>query len=373
MILTVQSFSQLQSVNPGFDGRNVLSLQLALPPAKYAKSLDILTFADKLHAEFTGLFGVRDAAAISLMPLTGLLSTQDYRVVGQPAPPPNEVPQAHYRIVTPGYFLIMGIGLSGREFNDDDRESTRRVAIISRAFAERHWPDGSPIGEHIVVGTDSLEVVGVSDDVKQFGLDAGRTADLYVPLRQMAAGQAQFVAARMYWVVQTNGDPMKKADAVWAAVRLVDKDVATSSIRPVSLLVATSIGARRFNADLIKVAGAASFLLALIGVYSVTAFSVSRRTREIGIRLTLGATSIQVIRVVVIAEWIAIAVGMALGTAGAVLVTRVLSSVLYGSTGVEPVVIAAAAATFGMAAAAASYLPARRVMRADPMASLRSE
>jgi putative ABC transport system permease protein len=373
MVLTAQSFSRLQSVNPGFDGRNVLSLQLALPPAKYAKPADIVTFADKLHTDFTGQFGIRDAAAISLMPLSGLLSTQDYRVVGQPAPAPNEGPQAHYRIVTPGYFRIMGIGLRGREFNDDDREATRRVAIISRAFAERHWPQASPIGGHVIVGSDSLEVVGLCEDVKQFGLDAERTADLYVPLRQIPASQTQFVVARMYWVLRTSGEPMKEADAVRAAVRRLDKDVATSSIRPVSLIVATSIGSRRFNADLIKIAGGASLVLALIGVHSVTAFSMSRRTREIGIRLTFGATPSQVIRAVATAEWAAIAVGLVLGIVGAVVVSGVLSSVLYDSSGGEPIVIAAAAAMFGLAAAAASYLPARRVMRADPMAALRSE
>jgi putative ABC transport system permease protein len=190
MALTVRSFNRLQSVTPGFDGRNVLSMQLALPPGKYGTPADIIAFAAKLRADFVGRFGIRDAAMISLMPLSSLLSTQDYKVVGLPEPPPDEIPQAHYRIAAPGYFRIMAIGIRGREFNDDDRESTRPVAVISGAFAERHWPHGSPLGAHIVVGSESLEVVGVCDDVKQFGLDAGRTADLYVPLRQMPASQA---------------------------------------------------------------------------------------------------------------------------------------------------------------------------------------
>ncbi len=373
MFLTVRSFSRLQGVAPGFDGRHVLSVQLALPPARYAKPVEISTFADTLRHNLMGLSGVRDAAAISLLPLSGLLSTQDYRVAGQPEPPPDEVPQAHYRIAMPGYFHIMGIGLRGREFNDDDRETTRRVALISRTFAERHWRGAAPIGEHLMVGGETLEIVGVCDDVKQFGLDAGPTADLYVPLRQMPPGQAAFVAARMYWVVQTLDDPLASADRVRARVRRLDKDIATSSTRPIADIVALSIGSRRFNTDLIKMAGVASLVLALIGVYAVTAFSIGRRTREIGIRVTLGASPSQVIRPLLTAEWGAIALGLSVGAAGAVVVSRGLAPVLFGISGLEPVLIAGAAAMLGLAAAIASYIPARRAMRADPLAALRAE
>ena len=373
MLLTVRSFSRLQAVNPGFDGRTVLSVQLALPPAKYAKPADIITFADKLHGGLTALPDVRAAAAISLLPLSGLLSTQDYRAVGQPEPPPGEIPQAHYRIVTPGYFHIMGVGLRGREFNEDDRETTRRVAIISRTFADRHWSQESPLGQHIIVGRDALEVVAVCDDVKQFELDARGTADLYVPFRQMPSGQARFVSARMYWVLRTADDPARTADLVRAVIRRLDKDVATSSTRPMTAILAASIGSRRFNTDLIEIAGAASLLLALIGVYSVAAFSMARRTREIGIRLTLGARPGQVIRSVLVAECGAIAFGLSVGAAGALVVSRVLSPVLFASPGIEPALIVAAVAMLGVAAAIASYVPARRAIHTDLVAALRAD
>jgi putative ABC transport system permease protein len=372
-LLTARSFSRLQAVDPGFDGRSVLSMQLALPPTRYARPADIITFADKLHSDLTALPGVRDAAAISLLPLSGLLSTQDYRIVGQPEPPVEEIPQAHYRIVTPGYFRVMGVRVLGREFEAADREKTRRVAVVSRTLAERHWPNESPLGEHIVVGPDALEVVGVCDDVKQFGLDSGPTADLYVPLRQMPAGQAQFVAARTYWVVQTIEDPLTLADAVRADVRRLDKDVATSSIRSVRQMLAASIGPRRFNADLIKIAGAASLLLALVGVYSVAAFSMQHRTRDIAIRLTLGARPAQVVLPVLTVEWRAIAAGLLVGVAGAALISRALSTVLFATGGVDPAIICASAAMLGAAALTASYLPARRAIRADPVAALRPE
>ena len=371
MLLTVRSFGRLQAVHPGFGGGNVLSVQLALPPARYARPIDINTFADRLRANLAGLPGVRDVSAISLLPLSGLLSTQDYRVVGQPEPPANEVPQAHYRIVMPGYFRVMGIGMRGREFDDTDREDTRRVAVISRTFADREWPHTSPIGEHVRVGRDALEIIGVCDDVKQFGLDAGATADLYVPLRQMPAGQAQFLSARMYWVVRTATDPLLAADAARDQVRRLDKDVATSSTRSMADVLAASIGSRRFNTGLIEIAGLSSLLLALIGVYSIAAFSMERRTREIGIRLALGARPAEVVRSALAGEWGAIAVGLAAGAAGAALVSRVLSSVLFGSGGTEPMLIAAAAASLGAAALLATYLPARRAARMDPAAALK--
>ena len=371
MLLTIRSFNRLQAVNPGFDGQDVLAVQLALPPAKYARPADIILFVDTLRANVAMLPGVREVAAISLLPLTGLLSTQDYRIVGQPTPSPTEVPQAHYRIATHGYFRVMGIPLHGREFDETDREETRRVTVISHTMALRHWPNGSPIGQHIVVGRDTLEIVGVCDDVKQFSLNADPTADLYVPLRQMPAGQAQFLAARMYWVVRTAGDPMLVADSIRDRVRRLDKDVATSSTRTMTALVAESIGSRRFNADLIEITGVSSLLLALVGVYSVTAFSTTRRTREIGIRVALGARPGEVVHSVLTAEWMAIGVGLAIGAVGAAVVARMLASVLFASSGVDVPMISAAVVMLAGAAAVASYLPARRAARIDALIALR--
>ncbi|HKB10424.1 MAG TPA: ADOP family duplicated permease, partial [Vicinamibacterales bacterium] len=372
VLLTVRSFRQLQAVRPGFDGRNVLSVQLALPPSRYAKPSDIIAFADKFAGGLAELQGVREAAAISLLPLSGLLSTQDYRIVGDPDPPADAIPQAHYRVVTPGYFRVMGVAIRGREFDDGDREATRRVAVISRTFADRHWRDRSPIGAHIVIGPDALEVVGVCDDVQQFGLDAGPTADVYVPLRQMPAGQAQFVTARMYWVIRTADDPLKSADAIRAVAHRLDKDVAASSTRSMPQVVAASIGSRRFTTDLMTIAGAASLLLAVIGVYSVTAFSMARRTREIGIRLMIGARPAQVILPAVAGEWPAIAAGLVVGALGAVVVARLVSPIVFAGGG-ESAVIGGAAVALGIAALLASYLPAARAVRGDPVAALRED
>jgi putative ABC transport system permease protein len=373
-VLTVRSFAKLQAIDPGFGARDVLTVQLALPPARYSKPADLILFADRIHERFARIDGVRHAAAISLLPLSGLLNTIDYRAVGRPEPPRDEIPQAHYRIATPGYFHVMGIALrDGREFSDADRETTTRVAVVSRMMADRHWPGASPVGEHIVVNNDTLEIVGVCADVKQFSLDAGFTADVYVPLRQMPSGQAQFVAARMYWTIRTTSDPLAVAERVRTAVRRLDKDVATSSTKTMPQILAASIGSRRFNTDLIRIAGAAGLLLAMIGVYAVTAFSVGRRTREIGIRLTLGATTPQIIRGLMNAELRSVAIGLVVGICGALAVSRLLSRLLFGAAGVEPAVIAAVAGVLAAAALVACYVPVRRAHAIDPIAALRED
>jgi ABC-type antimicrobial peptide transport system permease subunit len=173
-------------------------------------------------------------------------------------------------------------------------------------------------------------------------------------------------------VVETLQDPLKAADPVRAAVHRLDKDVATSSIRPMPLVLTASVGSRRFNTDLISVAGGASLLLALIGVYSVTSFSMTCRTREIGIRLALGARPAQILVIVLAAEWKPIALGLAVGALGGVLVARGLASVLFATSGVDALVIGVAAASLGLAALIASYLPARRAVRADPLSALRA-
>ena len=372
--LTVQSLARLQRVDPGFDARDVLSVQLALPPARYATPADLITFGERIRESLTHLDGVRDAAAVSLLPLSGLLNTVDYRAVGRPEPPPDEVPQAHYRIVTPGYFEVMGIAVrDGREFGDGDRETTRRVAVVSRTLADRHWPGASPIGEHVVVDNDTLEIVGVCADVRQFGLDAGRTADLYVPLRQMPKAQAQFVAARMYWVIRATGDAPVLADRVRAEVRRIDTEVAASSIRTMPQILSASTGSRRFNTGLIRIAAAAGLLLAIVGVYAVTAFAVGRRTREIGIRLTLGATPRQVRRLLIGAEIRSMAIGLAAGIVGALGVSRVMSRLLFASPGLDLSVIAAVAVVLAAAALVACVVPIQRAIRADPLVALRTE
>ena len=207
--------------------------------------------------------------------------------------------------------------------------------------------------------------------MKQFGLEAAGTADLYVPLRQMPDNQAPFVAARVYWVVQTTDEPLAIADGVRRAVRVIDKDVAASSTRTLDQIVESSVGARRFITDLLRITGVAGVVLALVGVYAITAFAVGRRTREIGIRLTLGGTRWQVVRPLLRAELRSIAVGLAIGACGAAGVARILSSVLFAAGGVDSLVIPVVGAGLAAASIAACVVPAWRALTIDPAVALR--
>jgi len=357
--VTVRHYIELSRVDPGFNPGSVLSVQLSLPPTRYGSTSAVSVFADRLRERLLAAPHVRDVSSISLLPLSGLLSTIDYRVSGRPEPPQDEIPQAHYRIVIPAYFRVMGIALrEGREFTDEDRESSRRVAIVSRALARRHWPAGAPVGKHIVVGADTLEVVGVCADVKQFGLDGAPTADLYVPLRQAPANQAPFLAARTYWVVRADGDPMAIADAVRREIRGVDGEVAASSVRTLRDLLNASIGSRQFNASLLEVLGLSGLWLSMVGVYGVTAFSVRLRSRDIAIRLACGATPRRVVQQIVASELPAIVVGLTSGGAMAWALSH------------DPWIALVIGLALGSIALLACYLPARRAAAMDPLPAL---
>jgi len=200
MGLVARSFARLERVEPGFTPDHALSLQVSLPPRVYTDRATIWRFYEALRERVASIPGTQQVGAVSLRPLSGLLSAMDVAFPDRPAPPPDEVPQAHFRIASPGYFAAAGISvLAGREFTDHDLPRSPLVAIVSRTFAERHWPGDVAIGKPVqLVLSDpspALEVVGVVNDVKQFGLDGAATADLYVPLAQMPPSQVPLVAA----------------------------------------------------------------------------------------------------------------------------------------------------------------------------------
>ena len=230
--------------------------------------------------------------------------------------------------------------------------------VISQSLADRHWSGRRAIGDHLVVGNDTLEIIGVCANVKQFGLDGAPTADLYVPLRQAPANQAPFLAARMYWVVRAEGDPVAIADAVRQEVRRADGDVASSSLRTLEQLLEASVGTRRFNAGLLEILGLSGLALSMVGVYGVTAFAVRQRAREIAIRLACGATPSQVVRGILTSELPMIAAGLLAGGGVAAIAAR------------EAGVAVAVAATLGAVAVLACYLPARRAAATDPRSAL---
>lgn len=340
--LTTRSFVNLQRTNPGFNPEGRLSIQLSLPPTRYGTARAIGIFADRLKPRLARIPTVEDAAAVSLLPLSGLLRTEDFRIVGRPEPPSDEIPQAHFRIVMPRYFTTLGITIVvGREFTDDDREGTARVAVIGRSLADRVSPGASPIGAH-------------------------------VPLRQMPAGDAPFVAARMYWVVRTSSDPSAIATAVRREIQAIDGDIATSSAVSLDQVLTVTLGARRFNVTLLGLFGHIALMLAAVGVYAVTAFAVGRRTREIGIRIAFGATRRDVIRLILASELPAVTGGVLTGAVVALLVTRVMTRTLFQVAAFDAWTFATVSVALAITGAVATYLPARRAVGLDPTVALRT-
>jgi putative ABC transport system permease protein len=377
MGLVARGFARLEQVDPGFRPDRALTVQLSLPPARYSARDAILRLYDAMRIRLTDIESVRAVGAISLLPLSGLLSTIDIAFPDRPAPPPDEVPQAHYRIASAGYFAAAGIGIvDGREFTESDNPQGAPVAIVSRALAERHWPGQRAVGKYLQVvqgpNAAALEVVGVVENVKQFTLDGTPTADLYVPLEQAPTSQSSALVARMYWVVRTDGDSRRIVADVRRAVRAVDPDIAASGVRSLDDVLGASLGGRRAGVWLLEAFGQIAMLLAAVGVYAVAAFAAGARTREMAIRVAFGASGRDLISLVVATEFRSVCVGIAGGLAIATAVARSLGSVLFSVSATDPGTYVAVALMLFAVTFVAAWVPAMRVGRVDPSELLRS-
>jgi putative ABC transport system permease protein len=376
MGLAARTFSRLEQVDPGFTSDHALTVQLSLPPARYADRDAILRLYDALRIPLGDVNGVRSVGAVSLLPLSGLLSIIDIALPDRPPPPPDQVPQAHYRIASAGYFSAAGIGvIEGREFSHGDNLRSAPVAIVSRALAERHWPGERAVGKylHVLQGTSPppLQVVGVVNDVKQFTVDGAATADLYVPLGQVPASQVPALVARLYWVVRTDGDPRRLVADVRRVVRTVDSEIAASSVRPLDEVLAASLGGRRAGVWLLEAFGQMAMLLAAVGVYAVAAFAANARGREMAIRLAFGASERDLISLIVATEFRSVCIGIGGGLAAAFVVTRSLGAVWSVDASDPGTYMAVALTLFGVSFVAA-WLPAMRIGQVDPAGLLRS-
>jgi len=294
MGLVVRGFGELERVDAGFTPAQALSMQLSLPPQTYTDAANIERFYNALRVRLEELGGIRAAGVVSLRPLSGLLSTMDVAFPDRPSPPSDEVPQAHFRIASAGYFAAAGIPIiAGRPFLDSDASRRRPVAIVSQTFASRHWPGVPAVGRAVQTvesrPSPPMEVVGVVADVKQFGLDGSPTADLYVPLPQMPASQAALLAARTFWIVRSD-EARSLVNRLPDVVHGVDPDVAAASIQTLEDVVESSIAAWRVDVRLLQTFGPLAIALCTIGVYAVASFSAGTRRRELAIKAALGAT-----------------------------------------------------------------------------------
>jgi putative ABC transport system permease protein len=371
--LLLRSFSKLYGVDPGFRSDRILTMDIGLPSAKYPEGTEKpLVFYRELLARVNALPGVECAGAVNVLPLgTNFDSagTEPEGFVFDPA----QMPYPERYVVTPGYLRALGIRLlRGRLFGESDNESTPLVALVSSNAAQRWWPNEDPIGRHVKVpGFDYSPqpwrtVVGVVQDVKQAGLEAPATPQIYLP-------HAQYRIGYLTLVVRTKSDPLNLAEEVRQQVMRADPQQAVSNIASMDQVLSDSIASRRFTAALLGTLAVLGLLLASVGVYGVISYGVSQRTREIGIRMALGARRNDVLSLVVGQGMKLLLLGVGAGAFSALLLTPVMSGLLFGVRPSDPVAFAGSAIFLGLVAMLACYIPARRAAQVDPMVALRYE
>ena len=370
--LLVKSLSGLLQVSPGLEPRDVLTLQVSLPQADTYGPPTRETFCVDLSRAAEGLPGVPVIGAISHLPLSGANAGRSITVDGY-APRTDENVSASYRLTCPGYFKALGIAMSeGRDFNDRDVTRGVPVAIINRATARAYWKPGeSPLGRRFKIGGPRSEnpwltVVGISDDVRHFGLDSEARREIFLPYSQAAWPTMTVVA-------KTIGDPMTLQSTVRDVIRRVDPDLPVAQVRSMDAVVGSSMDWRETPMRLLTGFAIIGLLLASIGVYSVLAYYVSQRTREIGVRAALGASKSQLASLVVRQSLLPMIAGAILGVAGSLATGRLLQDFLFEVKPGDPQVTAAIVTLLIGVGLLASWLPARRAAAIDPLVALRDE
>ncbi|MBV9927382.1 MAG: ABC transporter permease [Acidobacteria bacterium] len=371
--LLINSFMRLRNVDPGFRTENLLTMGVVLPQQKYPDAARRAAFYTDMIRRVEALPGVRSAAVTNWIPLVSQGDSIGVTIEGQPAPTgkPHIIVT---RVVSPHYFDAMGIQLlQGRGFEEGrDRVDSPCVVVVSEAVARKYWPNESPLGKRLAPGTveteaDWCQVVGLVRDVRQFELAAESK-----PLMYLSYGQAGFFAPR-HLVVKTEGDPLALAGTVRKTVWEVDRDQPVSNIRTMEDVLAESIARQRFSTLLLGVFAGVALVLAAVGIYGVMSYSMAQRTREIGIRMALGASKWHVLKLAVGQGLKLVAVGVGLGLAGAFALTRLMSSLLYGVSATDPATLVTISLVLVAVALLASYLPARRAAKVDPLIALRYE
>ncbi len=373
--LLMESFARLHSVDPGFPTANLLTLKIALPPARYDTDQKKAAFFEQLLPRVQASPGVRAAAMAMTLPTTTWIRTNITAIEGQPDPDPDD-PSSYAVIqsVTPGYFHTLGIALvRGREFNEhDNARGAPPVMIVNESLARRLWPDypggPNPIGRHVKEAYDKnvgwMEVVGIAADIHEGGLASNAVAEFYVPCI-VHPPQTAFLAVR------TQGDPGSFAGAIRAQVETVDPDQAVSEVRTMDAVFQSTMGQRRLTMVLLGVFAGVAMLLAVIGIYGAIAYSVAQRTQEMGIRRALGAQHADILALM-LRQGLSLALaGVAIGILGALALTRVMARLLFHVSATDPATFAGIAVLFVAVAILASFIPARRAARVDPMTALR--
>jgi predicted permease len=377
--LMIRSFATLRSVNPGFDSQGVLTMSAAVSRTEFSSANQEISFFERTLERVRTLPGVTAAGLIDDVPLGGGGSHQPIAVEGQPVVPMAEQPEVDVRVISAGYLNSLRIPvLRGRDLDTSDVAGRPSTILISASLAKQFWPGEDPIGKHITLtffpGV-TREIVGVVGDVKGDGLDQTRApATLYLPFDQVTPPmQEQWRSFPMTLVVRSSSAPEAMVSAVTNAVREIDSTIPITNIQTMQELVTSSLSSERFSLLLLGAFALLALILAAIGIYSVLSYSVRRRVQEIGIRLALGASLSDVLRMVIFEGLRPTLLGVFIGIAGAFGLARVMSNLIYGVKPTDPLTFISVAFLLGIVALGASIVPAYRAAKVDPLVALRYE
>ena len=371
--LMVKSLYRLQQVEPGFDPSHALTMRLALPEAKYREPQRQRDFFDHLLKRIATLPGVKAAGAINFLPLSGTGNQRSFLIEGKPEPKLN----VGDRMVSPDYFRAMGVPLrAGRLIDDRDRENAPRVALVNETFARIFLAGEDPLGKRIKFGSARgpfpwLTIAGVVGDVKHRGLDSETRPEMYVPYHQPLL--PEWNVPPMFVVVRGASEPSSLISAVRGVVKDLDRDQPVYGVATMERLLSISTAPRRFNMTLLAVFATLALALAGVGVYGVMAYAVTERTREIGIRMALGAQTSDALKLVIRQGMRLATVGVALGLMGAFALTRLMKNLLFDVKPTDPLTFVVIALLLTSVALLACWIPARRATKVDPMVALRHE
>ena len=366
---TLSTYRRLALTDPGFRSDGVLTLSVTLPAADYPADSSVVQFYRTLEDRLAALPGVQAVGATTILPLSWDEDFGGVRVEGRPPRRPEDVPRPRVRVVSPGYLAALQIPLlRGRGLGPDDAAGAAPVAVVSAAAAKTLWPGEEPLGKRFRVWSDQwVEVVGVTADVRANPLSGSQgPMAVYLPERQRPQRAVMLV-------LRASGDPLLLAPLVQRTINGLDSRLAAGSVLPMERVIASALSPQSATAQTLVVAALVALLMACIGLYGVMAYSVSQRTQEIGVRVALGASAGGVVGLVLRHALLLTAIGVALGAAGSLALSRGLQAILVGSRAGDPLTLALVAVLLAAVAAAASTAPALRAARVDPMEALRSE
>ena len=370
--LLIKSFVRLQNVNPGFNPRNALTFEVSLPKMQYPDDASIVRFNNEAQRRIAALPGVQSAGFSTILPLAGTNSDSSFAIEGRPSDNNNPSPDEERREVSPDYFRALGTPLiRGRFFTDADNADAPLVIIVNQTFAKKFWPNKDALGKRIVMGSMSddpkwITIVGIVGDMRHFGLDVDPKPEMYVPFAQ----SAYFTTI---YVVRSNQDPRTLLPAIQREIQAIDPALPLANVRTFESVIGDSVAPRRLSVVLLGVFAGIAVLLASVGIYGVMSFIVVQRTQEIGVRMALGAQRSDVLKLILGRSLKLISAGAAIGLIVALLSAGTLRALLYNVSAFDTPTFVLVTILLAAVALAASYLPAMRATRADPMTALHAE